>query len=246
MERHTDVLSVISTIKQSIKNKLPLSLVRIGDGEINILKERGTDSWNRAACNLYKIHTIEEVFSIYKPIIEESISKTDILGLLDPNSKYVKINYDEDLWSISDEYILRLRKSLPTIVDHQISRSKELGSVIGMRELLSGESVHIISPNVDRLIERKIWDHLECNVSFTNHPMSINQGNRNHIIDSFKNIKESVVLLGVGSHKDYCTILKNDYGKIAIDLGATLDAWAGLKTRGWFEKGNLQDYLLIN
>lgn len=246
MKRHKEISEAIFLIKESIKNKKPLSLVRIGDGEINFIKGRGNDSWNSLVCDLYGTNTIQQAFSIYRPLIEDAISKTDILGLLEPGSKYVSLNYDEDLWSISDSYILGLRESLPLIVDHQISRSRELGSVEGMKNILSGSSVHIISPNIERLRERKIWDLLGSDTSFTEHPISINEFNRNPIIDSFKNIKEDVVLLGVGLHKDYCTILKNDYGKIAIDLGATLDAWAGLKTRGWFEKGNLQDYLLIN
>lgn len=245
MKRHKDVCDVIVLIKESIQKKSPLSLVRIGDGEINILRGRGTDSWKSLVCELYNTSTIEEAFSIYKPIIEEAISKTDILGLLEPGSKYVNLNYEEDLWSISDDYILNLRKSIPIIVDHQISRSKELGSVEGMKNIISGEPLHIISPNIDRLKERNIENLLESKISFTDHPISINHDNRRPLIDSFKNIKENIVLLGIGLHKDYCTILKGEYGKIAIDMGATLDAWSGLKTRGWFERGNLQDYLLV-
>jgi hypothetical protein len=243
--RHKEISEAIFLIKQSIHNKSPLSLVRIGDGEINILKERGgSDDWNQRVISLNETSTIEEAFSINKPFIENAIAKADILGLLDPKSKYVSFNYDENLWSISDEYILRFRTSMPMIVDHQISRSRELGSVQGMRDLLSGKAIHIISPNVDRLKERKISELLGSKVSFTDNSMSIKHYNRQPIIDSFKNIREDIVLLGVGPHKDYCTILK-EHGKIAIDLGATLDAWAGLKTRGWFEKGNLQEYLFI-
>jgi hypothetical protein len=60
-----------------------------------------------------------------------------------------------------------------------------------------------------------------------------------------ENIKEPVVLLGIGLQKDYGVYLKENYGKIALDMGATLDAWAGLFTRPWFQQGGIQSYLTI-
>ena len=70
------------------------------------------------------------------------------------------------------------------------------------------------------------------------------QGNVNKI-KSFEKIKEDVVLLGVGLQKDYGVILRDEFGKIAIDMGATMDAWAGIISRPWFNKGQSQEYLLM-
>ena len=58
-------------------------------------------------------------------------------------------------------------------------------------------------------------------------------------------IKEDVVLLGVGLQKDYGVILRDEFGKIAIDMGATMDAWSGIISRPWFNKGQSQEHLLL-
>jgi hypothetical protein len=65
-------------------------------------------------------------------------------------------------------------------------------------------------------------------------------------LKSFEKIKSEVVLLGVGLQKDYTTILKNKHGKISLDMGATLDAWASIYSRPWFQKGGLQEHLIID
>ncbi len=51
--------------------------------------------------------------------------------------------------------------------------------------------------------------------------------------------------MGIGLQKDYGVILRDECGKIAIDMGATMDAWAGIKSRAWFKEGGKQDYLLL-
>ena len=43
----------------------------------------------------------------------------------------------------------------------------------------------------------------------------------------------------------FCVYLKNNYGKVAIDAGATLDAWAGKITRPSFNPNGKQNYLLL-
>jgi UDP-N-acetyl-D-mannosaminuronic acid transferase (WecB/TagA/CpsF family) len=52
-------------------------------------------------------------------------------------------------------------------------------------------------------------------------------------------------LVGCGLQKDYVSYLRYNHNKIAIDVGAMLDAWAGIYSREWFKKGGKQDYLLI-
>ena len=59
------------------------------------------------------------------------------------------------------------------------------------------------------------------------------------------NKEKDVVLLGVGLQKDYGVILRDEFGKIALDMGATMDAWAGIISRPWFNKGQSQEYLLM-
>jgi hypothetical protein len=59
-------------------------------------------------------------------------------------------------------------------------------------------------------------------------------------------IKSQIVLYGcsiVG--KDYGAIMKNEFNKISIDYGATLDGWAGISARHWFSPGMAQQHCLI-
>ncbi len=80
---------------------------------------------------------------------------------------------------------------------------------------------------------------------FTHHSQGVNFRNRDEFLKSFEKIKEDVVLLGVGLQKDYGVILRDEFGKIAIDMGATMDAWSGIISRPWFNKGQSQEHLLV-
>ena len=86
---------------------------------------------------------------------------------------------------------------------------------------------------------------LDTDVSFTDHT-SINATERYRVIQEFRNITAPVVIFGTGYFKDYGAILAKQYGKVAIDFGATLDAWAGKRTRPWFTPQGHQGYLLVD
>ena len=74
----------------------------------------------------------------------------------------------------------------------------------------------------------------------------INQTENRAVLHTALRAKESdVVLVGCGIQKDYVSYLRYDYGKVAIDVGAMLDAWAGKITRPWFTKGGKQEYLVL-
>ena len=126
-----------------------------------------------------------------------------------------------------------------------LSRHKEFGSVEGIRDILQGKSVNIITPHKNILESKNLSNLLQTEVKITEHPFSINFNNRDEFVQNLKNIEEPVVLLGIGLQKDYGIYLKENYGKIVLDMGATLDAWSGLITRPWFHKGNRQSYLMI-
>jgi UDP-N-acetyl-D-mannosaminuronic acid transferase (WecB/TagA/CpsF family) len=126
-----------------------------------------------------------------------------------------------------------------------LPRSKEFGSIDNFKEILQGKSLNIISPNTKLLEEKNLNKLLDSEVTFTYHPNSINLRNRDEFIESFKDIKSDVVLVGCGLQKDYVSYLRYNHNKIAIDVGAMLDAWAGIYSREWFKKGGKQDYLLI-
>jgi hypothetical protein len=58
-------------------------------------------------------------------------------------------------------------------------------------------------------------------------------------------ITEHIILFGCSlTGKDFGVYLARR-GKIALDFGATLDAWAGMGTRDWFRDGGIQNHCLI-
>ena len=63
--------------------------------------------------------------------------------------------------------------------------------------------------------------------------------NRKSVEDNLHKIKEKIILIGSGGvGKTIGKTLKEKYGKIVIDVGSLLDAWAGVYTRPWFGKLN--------
>ena len=155
--------------------------------------------------------------------------------------------YKKEIWSLPNKFVTNLGINIDDIkiCDHMIARSKMLGDILEFKKILNGSDLHIITPNKEQLDKKKLNGILDCNVSITEHPFNINFNNRNEFIKGFGDIKEKVVIYGCGLHKDYGVILRDQFGKIALDMGATMDAWSGLLTRPWFGKGGKQSYLRV-
>jgi len=240
----------IEIIKSKIKKGESFAFTRFGDGEIYVLNKKSYPHFEKKNCEEWGYIYPDEVQKFYDDgakIIKDAFVNSDLIGLMNENCQIVNINYSPTTWSIKKSLIESwgLNSDNLSICDHQLSRQKILGSISGMKEVLQGKSVNIISTNTELLINKNLSKLLDCNVSFTYHSKEINFNNRREFIKDFNKIKSDVVLLGVGLQKDYTTILKNDYGKISLDMGATLDAWASIYSRPWFKKGGLQEHLII-
>lgn len=242
--------STIEVLKSKIKNSTPFCLSRFGDGEISILLQNQNKHINEEKiCKDWGYRYPDELKVFYQnsiPILVNSLKNSDIVGIMDPNTPMLPPGYyREDTWSLKEEFInlLGINSSNLTICDHMIARSPELGDINNFKNILQGKDLHIISSNKKQLEEKNLSKILECNVTITDHPYNINFNNRDLILNSFKDIKANVVVTGTSLNKDYGVILKNNYNKIVIDLGATLDAWAGKISRPWFN--NKQSYLVI-
>jgi hypothetical protein len=241
----------IEIIKEKIKNKTPFALTRFGDGEIYILNRNGYESFNSRVCREYGYRYPDDVNKFYddaKKIVQDALIKTDIIGIMDKDCDIIpKGIYNENTWSLNESFISNLGLDVDKlfICDHMIARSKVLGNILEFKKILNGEDLHIISPNKKILELKKLGEILECNVNITEHPFSINFNNRDEFINNFDKIKETVVIYGCGLQKDYGVILRDNYGKIALDMGATMDAWSGIMSRPWFNKNNRQDYLTL-
>lgn len=251
LQPNLSIKETVDLVKQKIKSETPFALTRFGDGEIAILRKTCGDSFLEKNCGLWGYpfpNGVEDFFRDSINVIQTALVKTDVIGIMDKNTSVLPEGfYNQNTWSLQKSYVESLGVDLERqkICDHMLSRHKEFGSVEGVRDILQGKSVHIISPHKNLLESKNLSDRLQTEVKISEHPFSINFNNRDEFLKSMENIKEPVVLLGIGLQKDYGVYLKENYGKIALDMGATLDAWAGLFTRPWFQRGGIQSYLTI-
>jgi hypothetical protein len=244
------IVDTVQLIKEKIETKTPFALTRFGDGEIYVLKKSYSKEFLESRCKMWGYNYPEESDDFVNDastIIKKAFVESDVIGIMDPNTKVVKIFYNGNLWSIERERAEQLGRNLDDIkiCDHMISRSFELGNIDSMKNILNGHSVNIITPNTELLIPKQLEKRLETEVGFTHHSTDVNFRNRDEFLKSFEKIKEDVVLFGVGLQKDYGVILRDEFGKIAIDMGATMDAWSGIISRPWFNKGQSQEHLLV-
>lgn len=241
---------IIKIVKEKIITNTPFSLTRFGDGEIYIINRNASDSFLKKNLNEWGYTYPNEINNFYDDanlVIQNALIKSDIIGLMNKNCDIVNIGYSEQIWSIKKTIIESIGidpQTLP-ICNHMISRTYNFGSIHGFKDIIQGQDFHIISTNTDKIKNKNLEKFFEVNIGYTYHPRNINFNNRKDFIDSFKNIKENIVIMGIGLQKDYGVILRDEYGKIALDMGATMDAWAGIISRPWFNKGNKQDYLMI-
>lgn len=247
LQPNISIIETIEVIKEKINNKTPFCLTRFGDGEIHLLNRNGSHRLHYKSYG-YTLDNINEFYDDAYDILIKGLSKSDIIGIMDKNCEIISSSiYSDEVWSIHNDFIKNIGVDPKELVicDHMIARNNLLGNIFEFKEILNGNDLHIISPNKKLLKDKKLSEILECNVNITEHPYSINLNNRDELIRSFDNIQENVVLLGCGIQKDYGVILRDEYGKIALDMGATMDAWAGIISRPWFNKNNKQDYLII-
>lgn len=240
----------ISLIKEKINSKTPFAFTRFGDGEIHILNRNGFEQFEKKICKQWGYEYPSEIQKVYDDagdVIRNAFIKSDLIGLMDKNCGIININYKPEHWSLKKDLVESwgVKTEDLQICDHMLSRQSFFGSMEGMRNILNGEPLHIITPYVERMKQRNLDKLLGVEVTYTLHPENINFNNRNSILESFSNIKPSVVVMGIGLQKDYGIILRDNYGKIALDMGATMDAWAGIRSRLWFGKGGKQEYLVV-
>lgn len=239
---------VVDLIKSKISSKTPFALTRFGDGEIFILKRNGSSSFLQRSLSRWGYKYPEQINDFYTTsgnILINAFIKSDVVGLMNKDNNIPNLNYND--WKMDKTFFKFLDLNIESlkICNHLVSRSKELGSVNGVKNIVQGNDFHIISTNVSEMKRKKLNEVFGVNIGYTEHSKEVNFDNRGDFIKNFINIKEDIVFLGTGLQKDYGVILRDEYGKICIDMGATMDAWSGIISRPWFNKGSIQDYLLI-
>ena len=250
LEVNRNYKDIVNIIKERIETETPFCFTRYGDGDIRILNDAGPVKFRQKICNLwgYELNDWPKVYSRLRKIMLDSLKESEFIGLFDNNGVLKShMTVSKETWSISEDFLkLHGIKQDFQICDHQLPRSKEIGDIKEFKKILNGKNLHIISPYTKQLKANNIDNLLGASVTYTEWPMPLNLDQRPQLFKELDNIKESVIIFGAAAGgKDIGSYLTNKYGKVCIDFGATLDAWAGITSRGWFKPGGVQNYCLI-
>lgn len=237
----------ISIIKEKISSREPFCLSRFGDAEIMILRHSATDSLKQKICSYWKYNIDEwqQINSMLKDIINFAILNSDINGFLfspDEIGEKCKASVRPEHWLLTKEEEHNLNSSNKIkYCSHQITRREALGDPNKAKGIFQNNNIAIIHPDIEGMQRNKIHELLNCDIEYIK-----SYNDRGKMLSILPKINSQIVLYGcsiVG--KDYGAIMKNEYNKIAIDYGATLDGWAGIATRPWFSPGMSQQHCLI-
>lgn len=236
----------IKILIQKIKEKKPLSFTRFGDGEIYFINNSIPKIIEDQLKTTWGYSNIDDAKKDVLLILNKGLHDSDIIGLMNPMNDISKnMLFSYETWSIPLNYLNTVRKKPLLIADHMITRGKVLGDIFKFKDIIQGNDIAIISPRVNQLKENNIDKILGVNINYIEVPMGMNLKNRVEVFNQLNNINEHIILYGCSINgKDFGSYLSNR-GKIALDFGATLDAWAGLITRKWFGKNGIQNYCLI-
>lgn len=243
-------VDAVDIIKEKILSRTPFAFTRFGDGEIHIFNRNGYPAFEQKNLREWGYKYPDEIEKFYdeaNEILIRAFSNSDLIGLMDKNCNIINLNYRPEHWSLTKGMVESWGINVDNlkICDHMLSRQKIFGSPEGFKNVVQKEPFHIITPYVKRMQERNLDQIFETSITYTLHSETVNFNNRETILKEFEKIEPQVVLMGIGLQKDYGIYLRDNFGKIVLDMGATMDAWAGIESRHWFGVGNKQDYLMI-
>jgi hypothetical protein len=263
MNRNITDAELFIAIQSSIANSTPLSYVRIGDGEIQIMKKilhcKTADELNIRAHALKHIALrYNEVYTEDNPLMlkwrqgiidtfkssdycgiftTQEIEEMMALGWLKEARKEATLGRYVPNQDVFDYYGIDVNKL--KICSVMFNKGEQLGIIENFKQLVGDRRITIITNQTENLKNnRKFQINLGNQVDFITvkhehgNPKSKALNQKDWVRSHFKDIKSHVVLFGMGgAAKDLCNELKNDWGKCAIDMGSTLDAWAGIISR---------------
>lgn len=235
----------IGKLKSKINDGLPMSLVRYGDGELNVLRKRLTsylENYFTKVCGYKDPH---EGMADCRKILLKTLNEADVIGVMGDNEITQNLP-NVKKWQFDEKFLRESKRQKNVIaVDNMVVRGQVLGDVKELKKLINGRPVCIVTGVADKLKENEISKHLETKVRLIKTPWGIRLDKREKIFKELDTIKEDIVLVGCSLiGKDFCTYLRRK-GKVCLDVGAILDAWAGIITRPWFREGKPQSHCLI-
>jgi len=128
--------------------------------------------------------------------------------------------------------------------DGKILKQKGMGDVQSFKKFIQGTPFHVISAHGESLLTN-LKKHVHPNITLTTIPFGVGVEEFQKIISEIE-IEEPLVIWGCGgAGKNLGTHLRDRLGKTCIDMGAVLDAWAGLPLRRYFRPSGRYHHCLI-
>jgi hypothetical protein len=169
-----------------------------------------------------------------RKIISDAIKNSNYVGLSVPgmNPRY---------YTISSEVLSAygINTNQLRIISSLFSRERIFGSIESFREIIQGNDIHIVTSNVKGFRDNEIGKKLGVNITYTDisekpaHSKEI----RELVKSDLQRTAAKIILFGGGyAIKDLIPWSSKELGKISIDVGSTLDAWSGYKSRIMYEK----------
>lgn len=238
---------VYDNILDSIKNKIPFSLLRVGDGETLILcpdKREWADSYKKICIN-HLGYVLNEIDSVnIKNIIQDSIINSDIIGMAPKRHREINQYWDAQHYLVKElqqknninsadikycsldihMHLLQcglLDKLLSVLDSVVIISSRDLKEdILKKYSNIKNIEYYLVSP--ENLYEK---DAEKSNL----YPSTYE-----YIIEKLheKNRSGQVCLYGAGFIGKGFGYHFKKAGGVAVDIGSVFDLWEGKKTRG--------------
>ena len=237
---------IIGVVVTAIENQTPLSLVRIGHCEVRFIGQDifYGESDLMKSCQIQWGDTAPTEFLLkVRKDLQNTIKNANVIGF----KKRTHLNSRS--LNILDNSVLACLSTLNLLKSNHIQSSPNVHFALGesrqfIDAIKKAKKLTIISPRKILLDKfKKICDPTTV-LNFHQLPGEARIDGANDIkarISRFIEIENilkaevtegEVVLVGAGvAGKIYCEIARSNSG-VGIDLGSTLDAWAGIDTRG--------------
>ena len=253
LEVNTTTAEVIDIVQQHLDHNTGCGLARFGDGELYILNNNQPREVQQRFCRNWGYEWPAELQQgvVAARTILHNARHATIIGLLD-EQQWQQLGstrqFNKHHWQLATTEIEQIGRKPEQLVvcGHQLPRSKQFGDPTRFKQLVAGRPLHIISCNVEQLQRNALEHHLDTTITYTAVSRQLSIKNRHHYFAAIDNIKEQFVIFGGGAGiKDTATYLQQQ-GKVCLDFGATLDAWAGIISRPWFGAKQSQRHCVID